>query len=330
MVSQEKQEKSFSEKVKSNPWMLATIVLGIITLVLVVFIMPKTSLTGNAISEKDIGNLALDFANSQLLQSPGTLGTVKEVSGIYEVEIFNINGKSLPLYLTKDGKFIYPGTQLVSITDSSTTNQNSQPTEVPKTDKPVVELFVMSFCPYGVNAENNILPVIGLLKDKIDFRIRFIVNVAGNTINDVNSLHGIDEAKEDARQLAIMKYYPDKYYNYLKDFDANCYPVASDSAKLETCWKSTAIKYGIDTNKIETAAYGQEGIALLKAEEAETSKYQVSGSPTLVINGVQSSSIYSGTSATQAAICSSFNTAPSECGTVVSSSGSNTPTGSCG
>lgn len=127
-----------------------------------------------------------------------------------------------------------------------------------------------------------------------------------------------------------MKYYSDKYYSYLKEFDNTCYPLASDDTKLDACWKNTATKLGMDTTKIETAAYGKEGIDLLKADEAVTTQYSVSGSPTLIINGVQSSAIYSGTSATQTAVCSAFNTSPTECSTQLSDSSSSTSSGNCG
>lgn len=92
-----------------------------------------------------------------------------------------------------------------------------------KSAKPVVELFVMSYCPYGVRAEENIAPLQELFGSKIDLKIRYIINVNGETIDKVNSLHGITEAKEDARQLAIAKLYPNKLWDYLAEFNRVCY-----------------------------------------------------------------------------------------------------------
>jgi hypothetical protein len=96
-------------------------------------------------------------------------------------------------------------------------------TGVKKTQKPVVELFVMSYCPYGVRAQTTIAPLVDLFGDKVDFKIRFIVQVSGNSIESAQSLHGLTEAKEDARQLAIMKLYPEKYWTYLEEFNNVCY-----------------------------------------------------------------------------------------------------------
>ena len=41
--------------------------------------------------------------------------------------------------------------------------------------KPQVELFVMSYCPYGVDAEKELLPFFSKHIDEIDFKLRFIV-----------------------------------------------------------------------------------------------------------------------------------------------------------
>ena len=198
------------------------------------------------------------------------------------------------------------------------------------TGKPKVELFVMGFCPYGVLAENNILPVVEALGDSIDFKIRFIVNVNGESIENVDSLHGINEAKEDARQAIIMRDYPDQFYAYLTEINNKCYSLSRDATKLDECWKNAATGLGMDINKIETAAYGKEGTDLLKADEAITQQLTVSSSPTLMINDVKSDAIYSGTEATQQAICAVFSTAPSACGTQISAPAAGSqPAGSC-
>ena len=320
---------------KPNPWMLATIALAVILLIVSV----KAALIGGivgTVSKSEAGIKVTSLINGYFVQDgSAVLNSVTEESGLYKVTL-EYNTNQIPVYLTKDGKSLILPNGIVSVSEieasAKNTNGNAQaPANLPKTDKPTVELFVMSFCPYGVKAENNILPVIALLKDKIDFKVKFIASVNGNTIDQVQSLHGLNEAKEDARQLVIMKYYHEQFYDYLKKFNENCYSVSSDAAKLDECWKKAAAELGMDTKKIETAAYGEEGIALLKQNEADANKYGVSGSPTFVINGVKSDAIYSGTAATQQAICSAFNAVPSECGQAVTVTGAvaDTPSGSC-
>lgn len=55
--------------------------------------------------------------------------------------------------------------------------QQSPPPFTPKkTDKPEVKFFVMSFCPYGNQAEAGLEPVYRLLKDKVSWKPRYIVS----------------------------------------------------------------------------------------------------------------------------------------------------------
>lgn len=53
----------------------------------------------------------------------------------------------------------------------------TQPPFVPKKSaKPEIKFFVMSFCPYGNQAEAGIEPVYQLLKDKVSWAPRYIIN----------------------------------------------------------------------------------------------------------------------------------------------------------
>ena len=328
-VVHEKKNKILS-LMRANPWIVSTAFLAIILLVVLMF-----SGSGE-VSSSTIGNKAVSFINDQLLAGKGkvVLDSVSEKNGLYEVTV-DYNGNRVPTYFTKDAKFfVGDPSVLISLTGNAVSDGSSNSKAsavVPKSDKPKVELFVMSFCPYGVKAENNILPVIKLLGNAIDFKVRYIVNVGGSKIEDVSSLHGLFEAKENARQLIIARDYPSKFLSYLEQFNAKCYSIGDDKNKLDTCWKGIASGLGMSSTKIESAAYGSDGVNLLKAESTASNGYGVSGSPTLVINGVVSSSIYSGTEAVQAAICGAFNDIPASCGTkVVSSDTSSAPAGSCG
>ena len=48
------------------------------------------------------------------------------------------------------------------------------PPVVPKSDRPKVELFVMSYCPYGLQMEKAYLPAWELLKNKADIDLKFV------------------------------------------------------------------------------------------------------------------------------------------------------------
>jgi glutaredoxin len=276
---------------------------------------PKTVISGQPVNVDKImvGQTVVKFINDNFV-TPGTsanLSSVEEENGMYKVTT-NYQGQQVPVYATADGKMLF-----VSQPVPLNFTKPKEP-ESAKVDRPKVELFVMSFCPYGVQAEQIMKPVYDILGNYSDIEVRFIANVGGDRPQDVDSLHGTNEAMEDMRQLCIAKYYgKDKLWTYLNDFDAGCYSTYRDSAALNTCWKGVADKYGINTTKIEDCV-NTEGVQMMRAEEALTAQYGVSGSPTVVINGVT----YSGARSSSAffdAICATFNTPPAVCGTTVSS-----------
>jgi hypothetical protein len=195
-----------------------------------------------------------------------------------------------------------------------------------KSARPAVDLYVMSFCPYGTQAETVMSPVVDLLKSKADIQVRYITTITGSTVDSVSSLHGRTEAMEDLRQICINKYYPDEFWPYLKTFNEKCYTVRGNATMLASCRKNADTTLSLDSAKIDTCAGGAEGLALLKADETAAVKNGAMASPTLVINGVQ----YSGARTPEAykqAICNSFETAPAECNTVLSATSSATSGG---
>jgi hypothetical protein len=194
-----------------------------------------------------------------------------------------------------------------------------QATKAPvKSARPEADLYVMSFCPYGTQAETGMGPVVDLLKSKADIRIRYITTISGTTVDSVDSLHGPAEAKEDLRQTCINTYYPDQFWSYIKTFNEQCYPSWRNATALESCQKNTLATLSLDSAKIDTCTAGAEGITLLKADEAAATNNSATASPMLFVNGI----LYSGTRTPEAykqAICNSFETVPAECSTVLSS-----------
>jgi len=322
--SEETQVKT--EGKKKNPWMYSTIAVVVLLAIVVALSFTGTTVS-NKISSQEAANKTISFINDNLL-SAGTTAefvSVEEEQDLYKVEI-EISGQTYDTYATKDGRMLF--TSGISMTGTTGTTTTTTAPQVVKTEKPEANLFVMSFCPYGVQAETSFKPVVDLLGNKTNIKVRFIVSVQGDTIDSVSSLHGPTEAKEDARQVCIMKYYDQKtYWNYLMEFNTNCYPNAGNATKLDACWKQAAQKFGINATKIEACAYGAEGLSLLKADEQLADQYRVTGSPTLIING----QVYSGARTPDAfkqGICSAFTTVPSECSQTLSTSGG-TASGGC-
>lgn len=265
------------------------------------------------------GEKVITYVNNNLVQ-PGTsarLLSTRESRGVYEME-FLYQSQVSSIYLTKDCTLLFTETVNLTAPPVQQTQQAAATATAVKSARPNVDLYVMSFCPYGTQAEAAISPVVDLLKGKADIRIRFITRISGSTVDSVNSLHGKEEAKEDLRQACINRYYPEKFWAYLKNFNDNCYPVWRNTTALESCRINTTAALSIDNAKINTCAAGVEGLALLKSDETASAKDHATASPMLFVNGVQ----YSGSRTPEAykqAICNSFETEPAECGTVLSS-----------
>lgn len=282
---------------------------------------------GAFVSPAACGEKAMAYVNNNLIQ-PGTsveLLSVNENRGLYELKIRYLSQEDT-LYATKDCTLLFLSS--LNMTAGSGVQQNPQPTQVPvKTARPVVDLYVMAFCPYGTQAEMVMSPVVDLLNAKADIRIRYITTINGNTVDSVDSLHGMSEAKEDLQQTCINNYYPEKFWSYIKTFNEQCYPTWQNATALASCRKNIAKTLSIDSAKITACAQGAEGLSLLKEDETSSEKDSAYSSPTLVINGVR----YSGARTPEAykqAICNSFETVPAECSTVLSSA-STAASGAC-
>ena len=239
-----------------NYWMIASIALVIILFALLVN-KSITTVSGKSITtvsgEKAAQSL-VDFAKSQ-----GVEITVKEISsegGMYKV-LIEIQGQEAPFYVTRDGKFFT--SSLVPLKKEETEdNGNTQTnTEIPKTDKPKVELFIMSYCPYGTQMQKAILPVASLLGDKIDFKVRWVSYI----------MHGKKEADENTVQYCIQKEQGAKYLDYIKCFLAyanstRCLKNASiNTALLNSCITKTDSEYKItETVNAGTSQYPRYAI----------------------------------------------------------------------
>ena len=322
----------------SNLWMITTAILAVVLLGLF--------LNGHVFDKNDkidTAKIEIDAAK-ELIENfipsinPGITVVAdgfSEKNGLYVVNLtISANGQDQKMisYLTLDGKMLFP--QGIDVVEGDAIKaappSKTAPTEYPKSDKPEVDLYVMSFCPYGIQAEQQMKPVVDALKDVANINVRFIANVGGDTVESVQSLHGAPEAKEDLRQLCVQDMYDTKtYWNYVEEINNNCYPTYRTDGKLEVCWKEAAKTAGVDVEKVETCAYSSTGIDLIKADGVLSSENGVSGSPTIIINGMK----YNGartSDAFQAAICSSFNVAPELCGGVVESVAvEEVPEGSC-
>ncbi len=297
-------KRTVTHKLRENPWILSTIVLGVFTVILF-FGSFSGSMTGNVVKGEDVAARLLNFYSANGAQGL-QLSSVEEVSGLYKIN-FLYQNTTVPIYVTRDGK--YAGSlSLLPDENSSQTQDTQTPTEVPKSDKPTVELYVFTYCPYGLQMEKAILPAINLFKDKITFKIR-----------QIGAMHGEHEKIEAERQLCIEKNYPTKFLQYVNDFALST-DIGNCNGNV-TCVtpKLTALytKLGIDGKKIDSCI-SSEGESLYNTEVQNSEQNGVSGSPTTIINGV-TVQLSRNADAIKNAICDAFNTAPTECSQTLSS-----------
>lgn len=329
-----KEHKKHVKLKKKDLWMWISIVLAVILIISIYTnAKPKSTIKENVLAKEDVSTKALDYINKYLLtDTTATLKGVEEDSSLYVLKM-TIQGREFNSYVTKDGKLLFP--QGVDITKESEIPEQPEAqataTEYPKTDKPNVKMFVMTFCPFGQQAETGLKPAIELLDEEIDFEPHFVIysnyasgypNYCLDEENKYCSMHGINELNEGVRQLCIWKYDKEKFWSYVAKVNEKC-----SNSNIETCWEGIAEETNVDADKIKTCQEG-EAISLLATEVELNQKYNVRGSPSVKINDKD----YSGARTPEAyktAICSSFTTEPGDCGNTLSATGT-AASGGCG
>lgn len=199
----------------------------------------------------------------------------------------------------------------------------------PKSEKPQLKFFVMSFCPYGNQAEEGLGPVYNLLKDKVDWQPRYVIykNYCSQAPDKKTcekdyclqkgsdtfcSMHGLGELDEDLREICAFNLGDNqKWWQFVAGVNANC-----SAQNVDTCWEKYAQEAGLAVDKIKSCQK-DEAFSLIGRETAEMEKYQAQGSPMVFIND----KIYDGGRTPEdykKAICSAFEKEPQECQTVLS------------
>lgn len=315
--------KVFSRAVFMRITLPILLVIALIIIGLISFRKPAVK----NLSQDEAKAKAENFVNTYLMQS-GSKATIKEVTteyGLYKLKI-DIVSDVVESYLSKDGKLFFP--QALNIdetaqkaaaaangTGTNTAADNSTPAASvsAKSDKPKVELFIMSYCPYGTQIEKGILPALAALGSKIDFELKFVDY----------AMHGQKELNENLTQYCIQKEQTSKLETYLSCFlessvsDACLTSAKVDKTKLAACVSQTDNTFKVTSNFNDKIGY-QGSYPGFDVNKSDNTKYNVAGSPTLIINGEDISSARDSATLLKT-ICSAFNNQPKECQTVLSS-----------
>lgn len=192
----------------------------------------------------------------------------------------------------------------------------------PKVAKPKAELFIMSYCPFGTQAEKGFLEAMLKLKDHADMKVRFVHYL----------MHGKEEWEQNITQYCIQKEQNDKYTSYLQCFLKGTdwiqneqgrvdYSVAQEYSKtcikealidekiLNSCEEST--KESIDFEN--ALADSSKRFPDFNLDKEDATNYWVQGSPSFVLNGIKVEKVWRSEKAYADLICDSFETKPEIC-----------------
>ena len=276
-------------------------------------------------SNDQVGKRAVDYINNnQLSQTPASLVSVSEESGLVKVKI-KIGETEFDSYATKDGKLLFP--QAFNMSGQESVGDNSQSADngssagqtaeeilvaIQKSDKPSVDAFIVSRCPFGVQMQRMIADAVNSVPALAQYvNVKYIGEVSGNTIT---AMHGDAEAQENLRQICIREEQPTKYWKYI-----SCQMKAGDTAGCQT---STGVSASQLSACISTPS---RGVAYAQKDFDLANQYGVSGSPTLIVNGAETSEFASDNSAVfgssrssdeiKTIVCEASNTKPGFCST---------------
>jgi Gamma interferon inducible lysosomal thiol reductase (GILT) len=159
---------------------------------------------------------------------------------------------------------------------SQATSQSSSADTVPAAKgAPVLELFVMSQCPYGVQVVDAAADAKKQLGSAMDLRIQYIGDQVGGKLQ---SMHGDAEVKGDLAQVCALELAPKRALGMIVCQNKNPKAVAEN-------WRECAEKNGIEVAPLQKCIEGEQGNKLLAASFAEAKKRGASGSPTMFLAG---------------------------------------------
>ncbi|MBO0939502.1 T9SS type A sorting domain-containing protein [Fibrella sp. HMF5335] len=140
-----------------------------------------------------------------------------------------------------------------------------------------VELFVMSQCPFGVQAETALIPLLDEFGSRLHFQLYYIVAPAApSSLQPYRSLHGPTEVAENVRQLVIADRFPARWLAYL----------AARATNYQTDdWQQAARQVGLDVAEVTQLTQQETAQDRLARHSQQTQARQVRSSPSLFLDG---------------------------------------------
>jgi len=287
--------------------------IGLILIAVGFFYFGQDAVSKNNLSADETADKAINYLNNNILPAGVTasLIDISEEGDVYKIRI-EVEGVEYQSYVSKDGKYLFPDAYALD----PEVNGEQQPVEQsPKSDRPDVKLFVMSYCPFGLQAQKMYLPVYDLLADKVDMGVYFVNYI----------MHEKIEIDENLTQYCIQKEQTEKYDEYLSCFvkggdSENCLLSAEiNKTQLDSCVKDTDKQFSIYSQYQDRSTWLNGTFPKFDVHDDLNQQYGVGGSPTIVINDQTLKSLRTRSpEAFKQAICGAFTSAPEECSQVLS------------
>lgn len=209
-------------------------------------------------------------------------------TGMYEMEFTFADDSETPYtsYITKDGKMIYTGDGYLiedlrsemSLENSTDSTGSATSTEdISKSATPMLSAFIVSQCPYGVQAQKVMLDAITAAPEIANhLEARYFFSSINAETGEVMAMHGQEEANENVRQICLREEQPKVYWPYV-----SC---IVDGGTAETCITTA----GVNANDLNACITDlSRGITYAQEDQNLADSLGVTGSPTLFINSEQ-------------------------------------------
>ena len=266
------------------------------------------------LTKEDVVNKALAYINENLLSGDTKATSTGEITeekgllkGLYKFQV-KIGEQEFSSYVTKDGEILFP--QAINLEEKVAASQGENQGETPKTcedipknDKPVLEAFVVSFCPFGTQMQRILAEIVKNIPELAEnIKIEYMGQIQNE---EISSMHGEEEAEENLIQICLREEQEEKFFNYLSCF--------LREGKTDKCLKEA----GIDEEKLSQCMEdSSRGISYASEDFEAQNNYRVTGSPALILNVEEVSEFDFGgrtAEAVKTLLCCGFITEPEFC-----------------
>lgn len=289
-----------------------TIVVLLALLIISIFSGGFKDFFTTSVKSQKAAEQSIDYINANLLQGDKAfLKGVSEISSIYKIDL-EVGGQRFESYVTKDGKFLFPSgidmTEKIETVTTPTGVATMDCEDTLKSEKPIAELYIFSYCPAGSSTLDTFAEAGKLLKNVADVKVKFF-----------SDMHGSYEKQQNIIQECIQRIDNDGYWEYAIQFLEEVYRKCGPTRDKE-CDKTESIKLmeklGVDADAVMDCV-NTEGEILYEEDKKDAMELGLRYSPSVVVNGVYIPRADRSSEGLKTLICCGFNEEPEECKTTL-------------